>query len=220
MAFVDQDMYWAFLVLAAVLLTGVIAGYLPQTAETRLALLAWQQLLFIVGGLGGTGRRFKGGLERRTVIDGLLSGIGLYVVNTVLGMASVWVALRFFDYDLVQNLMVRERAGVTLLLTSNKPLVFFGTALLLTIGAPLGEELFFRGLLVDMWQKRYGTKKAVLLAALIFASLHFYVLQFIPVLISGVLLGILFVRSKSVRVPIIAHATVNGLVLAVWLLGL
>lgn len=218
-ALVDRRMYWAFFVLVAVLMTGLVAGYLPQSAETRLTLLASQQLLFVIGGIGGTGGKFKGVLGRKTLIHGLLSGAGLYVVNTVLGMFSVWVARGLFDYDLVQNLIERERAGVALLLASNKPLIFFGTCLLLTIGAPLGEELFFRGLLVDLWAERYGTKKAIFFAALIFAFLHFYVLQFIPVLISGILLGIIFVRSKNIFVPIIAHSAVNSLVLLIWLFG-
>ncbi len=220
MVFMDRRTYWVFFVFVAVLITVLVAGYLPQNPETRLLLLVWQQLLFIVGGIVGMGRPFKGGLGRKTLVYGLLSGVGLYVVNTILATVSVSVALRFFDYDLVQNLIIRERLGFELLLTSTKPLIFFGAVLLLTIGAPLGEELFFRGLLIDLWAEHYGTKKAVFFAALIFAFLHFYVLQFIPVLISGILLGILLIRSKSIGVSIFAHATVNSLVLLSWLSAL
>ncbi len=217
---VDTGAFWVFFVLIAVLITGLIAGFLPQTEEIRLVLLAWQQLLFIVGGILGARKGVFYRLDRKDLAWGIVSGIGLYVVNTVMGLASVRVALEFFDSSLVQNLILMERAGVEGLLISNKPLVSFGMVFLLTLGAPLGEELFFRGLLVDLWKERFGTKKAIFFAALIFALLHFYVLQFIPVLIAGILLGVLFIRSKNVFIPIIAHATANGLVLLFWFSGL
>lgn len=217
---VDTGAFWVFFVLIAVLITGLIAGFLPQTEEIRLVLLAWQQLLFIVGGILGARKGVFYRLDRKDLAWGIVSGIGLYVVNTVMGLASVRVALEFFDSSLVQNLILMERAGVEELLISNKPLVSFGMVFLLTLGAPLGEELFFRGLLVDLWKERFGTKKAIFFAALIFALLHFYVLQFIPVLIAGILLGVLFIRSKNVFIPIIAHATANGLVLLFWFSGL
>lgn len=217
---VDKGAFWVFFVLIAVLITGLIAGFLPQTEEIRLVLLAWQQLLFIVGGILGARKGVFYRPDRKDLAWGIISGIGLYVVNTVMGLASVRVALEFFDSSLVQNLILMERAGVEELLISNKPLVSFGMVFLLTLGAPLGEELFFRGLLVDLWKERFGTKKAIFFAALIFALLHFYVLQFIPVLIAGILLGVLFIRSKNVFIPIIAHATANGLVLLFWFSGL
>lgn len=217
---VDTGAFWVFFVLIAVLITGLIAGFLPQTEEIRLVLLAWQQLLFIVGGILGARKGVFYRPDRKDLAWGIVSGIGLYVVNTVMGLASVRVALEFFDSSLVQNLILMERAGVEGLLISNKPLVSFGMVFLLTLGAPLGEELFFRGLLVDLWKERFGTKKAIFFAALIFALLHFYVLQFIPVLIAGILLGVLFIRSKNVFIPIIAHATANGLVLLFWFSGL
>ncbi|HPT84051.1 MAG TPA: CPBP family intramembrane metalloprotease, partial [Limnochordia bacterium] len=85
--------------------------------------------------------------------------------------------------------------------------------LLLLVGAPLGEELFFRGLLVSLLRERLRAAPAVLLAALLFALLHFYTLQFVPVLVSGVLLGLLYVRTGSIIVPIAAHFAVNALAL-------
>jgi membrane protease YdiL (CAAX protease family) len=216
---IDKGSFWIFFVLMAALVMGLVAGFLPQSDEIRLALLACQQLLFIVGGsMGARGEVFRRP-DGKTLACGVVSGVCLYGVNTVLGLASVWFASQVLAPSVVQNLLALERAGVEALLTSNKPLVFFGMVFLLTLGAPLGEELFFRGLMVDLWKERLGTKGAVFLAALLFAFLHFYVLQFVPVLIAGTLLGILFVRTKSIVVPIIAHAVVNTLVLFVWLLA-
>jgi membrane protease YdiL (CAAX protease family) len=122
--------------------------------------------------------------------------------------------------DAVQELMRGDRAGVEMLVRNTQPHIAYGAVILLLIGAPLGEELFFRGLLVDLLRDRVGTIRAVFLGALLFALLHFYILQFVPVLISGVILGLLFVRSKNIFFPVIAHATVNTLALAALLMSL
>ena len=60
---------------------------------------------------------------------------------------------------------------------------------------------------------RLGALQAVLFAGLLFALMHFYLLQFVPVLVSGIVPGLLFVRSDSTYVPTAAHLTVNSLAL-------
>lgn len=216
----DGRVLWAFLVLGTVLITGLVARTFIPTDAVKVALLAWQQLVFVVGGVLGARREIFKPLRLRVFAWGLLSGVGLYMVNTALGAMTLGVVRQFLDHGTVQNLILRERAGVETLLTSSKPLVVTGAIILLIFGAPLGEELFFRGLLVDLWKERLGTKKAVFLGALIFAGLHFYVLQFVPVLVSGIILGLLFTRSKNILIPVMAHSVVNGLILLAWSLGL
>lgn len=217
---VDRRVLWVFFVLGAVFATGLAARFLVATDSIKLALLTWQQLLFIVGGYFGSRSEVKKRPQLKKVVQGFLSGAVLFMVNTLMGALTLKIAKLFVDHQVLQHLILRERAAIEALLTSNKPLVVTGVMCLLVLGAPLGEELFFRGLLVDLWTERLGKVKAVLLSALLFALLHFYVLQFIPVLVSGVLLGLLFVCSRNIYVPVIAHAIVNGLVLLVWLANL
>ncbi|MCK9524477.1 MAG: CPBP family intramembrane metalloprotease [Limnochordia bacterium] len=203
-------------VLGALLLISFVANVLPRTESVRLGLLILQQLLFAVAGLLGSCRQ-KLKLQRRGMVAwGVLAGVGIYLVNRLTGILSQGIALELFSHELVQNLILRENGAAEALLTSDNPLIFFGMVLLLTIGTPVGEELFFRGLLLNLWKERFGAKKAVFFSALIFALLHFSVLQFVPLLIAGILLGMLLVRSESIAVPMIAHCTVNSLVLILW----
>lgn len=213
----DKRAFWMFFVMGAVLLTSLLARAIVPTPETRLALLAWQQLLFIVGGALGSRREVLKWPNLKTFTRGLFYGVGLFVVNALMGAMTVGIATQLLGNDLVQHLILKERAGGASLLASSNPLVVTGVILLLVLGAPLGEELFFRGLLTDLWKMRLGTWRAVLSAALFFAVLHFYLLQFIPVLLSGIILGALFVRTENISIPIVAHAVVNGLVLLMWL---
>lgn len=217
---VDRRAFLVIFVLGALVLISFAANMLPVTVEIRLGLLVLQQTLFCIAGLVGTPRKALKLPPGSAFAWGLIAGLGIHMVNRLTGVLSQGIAAELFGNEVVKNLMLRESGSAEILLTSDKPLIFFGVVLLLTIGAPLGEELFFRGLLLSLWKDRYGAKKAVFFSALTFALLHFYVLQFIPVLVAGVLLGILFVHSKNIVVSIIAHSTVNSLVLVFWLLNL
>ena len=121
MALAEKRTAWVFFILAAVLTVGVAARFLPRTEEVRVALLAGQQLLFILGGLAA-GRREAFSLpDGSTYVRSLLSGVMLYGLNTVMGVLSVRLALYFLDYDLVQNLLIRERSGAAALRQATSP---------------------------------------------------------------------------------------------------
>ncbi len=200
-----------FLVMALVFATGAAAWFIKPTEGVRLALLAWQQLLFVAGGLLGSKGEHLKPANLKTAMQGLVSGVGLYLVNVLVGALAFAVAAQFLGSETARGFVLEDRATVQMLVTSKKPFIALGATLLVLVGAPLGEELFFRGLLMELLRERMGVKRAVFLAALLFALLHFYTLQFVPVLISGMVLGLLLIRSGSILVPITAHFTVNAL---------
>ena len=89
---------------------------------------------------------------------------------------------------------------------------FFGFALALVITAliaPVAEELFFRGFLYPAFRRRLGIKWAVFLSAFIFALFHPSVWLFLPIVLIGIILAILFERLGSLGPPIILHSLNN-----------
>jgi len=75
-----------------------------------------------------------------------------------------------------------------------------------------GEEFFFRGILQNIiirWTK--SNHWGIILTALAFALLHFQFLSLLPRVIQGILLGYLFLLTKSLWYPIIAHFINNAL---------
>lgn len=75
----------------------------------------------------------------------------------------------------------------------------------------LGEELLFRGVLQQLlqsWTKK--THLAVILTAVIFSAIHLQFFGFLPRLILGLLLGYLFVYTRSLWVPILVHFVNNA----------
>ncbi len=78
--------------------------------------------------------------------------------------------------------------------------------LLICILPAIGEELFFRGVIQKIFV--HWTKKnwiAILITAIIFSAIHFQFLTFLPRFFMGIMLGYLFVWSRNLLIPIIAH---------------
>lgn len=88
---------------------------------------------------------------------------------------------------------------------SSKLALFFSLVLV----APLGEELFFRGLVLRGFLGRYSIAKAVWASAVLFAIFHLNRWQIVMALPLGLAFAWLFLRTGSLVPGIIAHATVN-----------
>jgi membrane protease YdiL (CAAX protease family) len=86
-----------------------------------------------------------------------------------------------------------------------------------TVGAPLVEELFFRGLLLRSIQRRLGIVWAVGLSSVVFGLAHPQALPaagLILVMVSlaalGMVLAVLIVRTGRLGAAIVAHAVFNA----------
>lgn len=77
-----------------------------------------------------------------------------------------------------------------------------------------GEEMIFRGLIIPILRKWTGNVHvAVWLSALLFSAMHLQFYGFLPRFVLGALLGYLFVWTKSIWAPILAHFANNALAL-------
>jgi len=80
----------------------------------------------------------------------------------------------------------------------------------------IGEEMIFRGLVLRIIESWTGSaQRAVWVSAALFSAMHMQFYGFLPRLVLGALLGYLFVWTRSLWVPIIAHFTNNALALVV-----
>ena len=78
--------------------------------------------------------------------------------------------------------------------------------LLIAIIPAIGEELVFRGYLQKKISNRISNIHiSICITAIIFSAIHFHFQAFIPRFILGLVLGYLFVWSKSIWLPILAH---------------
>ena len=84
--------------------------------------------------------------------------------------------------------------------------------------APVGEELFFRGYLLGIWE-RGGQKTAMLATSLLFALAHGLGSMTPVYLLLGLLFALLAQRADSVLASMLAHAVYNAALVALEFLG-
>ena len=84
-------------------------------------------------------------------------------------------------------------------------------ALIVLVGAPVVEELFFRGLLYGALRKRgVGAALSVVISAGVFAGLHLEPLRFLVLLPTGLVLGWVRARTGSTGAAMVTHGFVNA----------
>ena len=76
--------------------------------------------------------------------------------------------------------------------------------------APVWEEMIFRGFLLPSFTRYFRMDVSVLLSSLIFALAHFSMERLIPLTFLGMLMCVVFARSKNILAPIILHSLWNA----------
>merc|ERR1712071_12979 len=100
-----------------------------------------------------------------------------------------------------------QRSVLALLGTKRKPLLAIVTSLALGMGAGLGEEMLFRGILQSEIALRFGFPLAITSTSIVFGALHAVTpLYAFLAAVASVFFGFLFQYSDfNLAVPIIAH---------------
>jgi len=75
--------------------------------------------------------------------------------------------------------------------------------------APFVEELLFRGILIQSLEERMKTSMAVIFSGMLFMGFHFNLVYAMGYWILGIILGFLFVKSRSLIPPLIFHCLWN-----------
>ncbi|HJQ99425.1 MAG TPA: type II CAAX endopeptidase family protein, partial [Candidatus Polarisedimenticolaceae bacterium] len=177
-------------------------------AVVTFAFLATRQMWILLFGLHGLVglhvlRADRGRLRewfrpsRHAVLLGIGGGLGLLAFNAAYGSVLEWLGVSAPD-------VATELKGMLPL-----PLVYLWAAFL----APVVEELYFRGRLLEAIEGRVGTGIAVAISASLFAAMHVYK-EIIPALfVFGLGLWGLKRKTGGLVAPIIAHAINNSVAL-------
>lgn len=83
------------------------------------------------------------------------------------------------------------------------------------IVAPITEEFLFRGIILQRWATKWNIQVALLLSSLFFGILH---ANFVGLSMFGLVMGVLYIKTRTLVVPIICHALNNLLAMGVSLL--
>lgn len=91
--------------------------------------------------------------------------------------------------------------------------------LVVAVGAPIAEELFFRGLWLGSLQRRWTSTIAVLGTTVVFAGTHFQLLQLIGLFAAGLIFAGLTTATARLGPAIWAHAAFNATTVIVLTVG-
>lgn len=100
-------------------------------------------------------------------------------------------------------------------LNMNNPTEFISVTIVVALAAAVGEELFFRGIIQNLFLKYWNKPHlAIWLTAFIFSYIHFQFLGFFPRLFLGAFLGYIYFWYRTLWVPIVFHFFNNFLIVA------
>jgi membrane protease YdiL (CAAX protease family) len=170
----------------------------------------WQVLVVALTLLAATRGGVRDVLSLRDVPQGLrtlLAALGL--------LAVLQVAMAGIQYFLIQHDML---ADLRLFYDLVRGPDWMLTAAVIGIGAPLSEELLFRGFLQSaLARTRIGFWWAALITAALWTTLHagYSAVGLVEVFSIGLVFSWLLWRTGSLWVPIFCHAAYNSLIVLV-----
>lgn len=96
-------------------------------------------------------------------------------------------------------------------------LLFFVTA---SLAAPFFEEIMFRGFLLPSLTRYMSVWNAIIITGLVFAIAHLSLSEVLPLAILGIILGVVYTRSRNLLSSILLHSLWNsGTLISLFILG-
>jgi len=146
---------------------------------------------------------------------GVLAGAVMIPVSVAAERVAILVIGLFIGTARAEAIAAYESANdilATVLRTPRSSLEVAWLLVLLCVLVPIGEEVFFRGFIYNTL-RRWGWVWAVILSSVLFAAVHLQVVHFLPILLLGVVLAVLYQRTGSLVASMVVHG-VNNLIAA------
>jgi membrane protease YdiL (CAAX protease family) len=131
---------------------------------------------------------------------------GLVRINAALELPEKWASM-FSDIESTSNhtydLFLKHNTGIHL----------FFNILVMSVLAAVGEEIFFRGILMRVLTKWFNNVHVgIFISSGLFTIMHFQPYEVLPMMLLGLFLGYVYYRTKSLWIPIVLHAFNNAIV--------
>ncbi|CAN1189610.1 Putative membrane peptidase YdiL [Linum perenne] len=141
---------------------------------------------------------------------------GNWMLDVALGCLTFPLVNRLSQFNL-SLLPILPSAPATLSsveqsIAARDPVAMALYAVVVSVCAPLWEEIVFRGFLLPSLTKYMPVWCAVLVSSVAFALAHFNVQRMLPLIFLGVVMGVIFARSRNLLPPMLLHSLWNGFV--------
>lgn len=134
--------------------------------------------------------------------------IKTFILYAGIALSLMWVGntVGLFITDLLSGAIHNNIANPVQNLINNTNIWF--NLIIISIIAPIFEELFFRKILIDRTIK-YGANVSIVLSAVLFALFHGNLNQFCYALLLGGFLAYVYTQTGNIKYSIILHGIVN-----------
>ena len=229
-------LFGSFLVMMVVLavVMPLLSPFIPSARDQALTIAALQAILvFVLPAFVAAYYRGEKPISSLSLGNPpTWKGIGGVILVFILGMpflnqtiywnSQLSLPESMFALETAMREMEKQAMQTTEILLSARTLGgMLAGVLIIGLLTGFGEELFFRGAFQKILGE--GSKKkwiAVWISALVFSAMHFQFYGFIPRLLLGAFFGYLLVWSKTIWLPVIAHAIDNSSVIVTsWICG-
>ena len=143
--------------------------------------------------------------------------VGVLVATMLFSLGSAQVVLYYVSLvapDFLEGILEADLFGAAS--ESNSPgLYVFTVVLTLVVAAPVVEELLFRGILLHRWSVKWSLSWGVVASSVVFGVGHG--LSLVGLSMFGVVASLLYIRTRTLLVPMAFHMLNNGAV-AAWVL--
>lgn len=145
--------------------------------------------------------RYTGQLNFKLLFYTLFLMLGFYLwYNSSIGIVTEKIPISPLTLQLMEE-FAKE--------LTQKP---YMSLILVSITAPIFEEIIYRGIILRGFLNMYKPKTAILASALIFGLIHFNIQQSIIAAVVGLVLGTLYYKTGSLILCIFAHMINNTIV--------
>ncbi|MEK4628181.1 type II CAAX endopeptidase family protein [Solibacillus sp. FSL R7-0682] len=124
--------------------------------------------------------------------------IGTFLLMLVYLQFENWIR------DLMEFILVDEAVETPIFVF----VLFFINVCIL---APLWEELFFRGILLRRFMLKWSPQKSIIISSLLFGIIHLNPINVVFAFFLGCVLAFVYLKTKSIIVPMILHSFSNFL---------
>ena len=134
----------------------------------------------------------------RWIVAGLAMMVGIWFVY--------WEAIPWTGWEWALPVPVPDNANIVVFFSWWHAALFAVSAVLV---APFVEETFFRGFMLGGLNRVWWLIPSLLFSALLFSAVHVNLRVIIPFAVFGLVLGALYLRTKHLTAPTLAHGCWN-----------
>jgi|SRR5262245_4780437 len=204
-------------VICVSLLLGFVAALCEVGGLLHETIVGFMEILFSILILWWIYRKSKQvGIDIRLFLQRTMSTswvplIGLVLCLFIFSLSSIYLIyylLAYFWPSLLESEVINEGSYDPNHSVLNQAMEI----LRLIVLAPIIEELMFRGIFLSRWATKWGMRRAMVISALLFAILH---IEMVGAFLFALCMTILYLRYRTLLVPMAAHALNNAMVVAI-----